>query len=154
MSSIETPLTKLLNIQHPIMLAGMASISNHELAAAVSNAGGIGSFGGVQMSPNALRKEIKMCKELLKPGMPFGVDLLLPKVGDGARATNKDYTDGNLDQIIDILIEEKVPLFISAVGVPPKYAGMKTKAPATSPFILACSRRHILPFFYCLSLCS
>ena len=75
------------------------------------------------MSPNALRKEIKMCKELLKPGVPFGVDLLLPKVGDGARATNKDYTGGNLDQIVDILIEEKVPLFISAVGVPPKYAG-------------------------------
>jgi NAD(P)H-dependent flavin oxidoreductase YrpB (nitropropane dioxygenase family) len=60
--------------------------------------------------------------------MPFGVDLLLPKVGDGARATNKDYTGGNLGEIIDILIEEKVPLFVSAVGVPPKWAVDKLHA--------------------------
>merc|ERR1711865_187876 len=77
--TFKTELTELLGIKYPIMLAGMASISNHEVAAAVSNAGGIGSFGGVSMSPNALRKEIRMCKELLAPGAKFGVDLLLPK---------------------------------------------------------------------------
>ena len=78
--TFSTELTELLGIKYPIMLAGMASISNHEVAAAVSNAGGIGSFGGVSMSPSALRKEIRMCKDLLKPGAKFGVDLLLPKV--------------------------------------------------------------------------
>jgi len=119
--TFDTPLTRLLGIKYPIMLAGMASISNHELAAAVSNAGGIGSFGGVNMSPKALRKEITLCKKLLKPGMKYGVDLLLPKVGEGARKTNKDYTGGNLGAMVDIMIEEKVPLFISAVGVPPKW---------------------------------
>merc|ERR1719160_136126 len=100
----------------------MASISGHELAAAVSNAGGIGSFGGVQMEPAALRKEIDMCKALLKPGMKFGVDLLLPQVGGSARKTNKDYTGGTLPQLIDIIIEEGAKLFVSAVGVPPKWA--------------------------------
>mmetsp|Transcript_7778 Transcript_7778/g.16753 ORF Transcript_7778/g.16753 Transcript_7778/m.16753 type:complete len:349 (+) Transcript_7778:58-1104(+) len=121
--ALRTPLTDLLGIQHPVMLAGMASISGHELAAAVSAAGGIGSFGGVSMQPSGLRNEIRMLKEELErlgaPNAPWGVDLLLPKVGEGARKTNKDYTEGNLDEIIDIIIAEKATLFISAVGVPP-----------------------------------
>ena len=53
---------------------------------------------------------------------PFGIDLLLPKVGDGARKTNKDYTDGKLPELIDIIIESGAALFVSAVGVPPKWA--------------------------------
>lgn len=51
---------------------------------------------------------------------PFGVDLLLPQVGGGARATNYDYTKGKLNELIDIIIAEKASLFVSAVGVPPK----------------------------------
>ena len=86
--------------------------------------------------------------EELKAGLndknaPFGVDLLLPKVGAGARKTNKDYTEGNLPELvssihiytcayarypqrlicgcqIDIIIESKAALFVSAVGIPPK----------------------------------
>eukprot|EP00450_Noctiluca_scintillans_P019205 CAMPEP_0194510986 /NCGR_PEP_ID=MMETSP0253-20130528/42511_1 /TAXON_ID=2966 /ORGANISM="Noctiluca scintillans" /LENGTH=48 /DNA_ID= /DNA_START= /DNA_END= /DNA_ORIENTATION= len=46
-SPVRTPLCDLLGIEHPVMLAGMAAISGADLAAAVSNAGGIGSFGGV-----------------------------------------------------------------------------------------------------------
>mmetsp|Transcript_2182 Transcript_2182/g.5063 ORF Transcript_2182/g.5063 Transcript_2182/m.5063 type:complete len:343 (+) Transcript_2182:71-1099(+) len=118
MPHLRTPLCDLLGIEHPVMLAGMASISGADLAAAVSNAGGIGSFGGVQMSPEALRKEIKYTKEQLLPGKPFGVDLLLPQIGGSARKTNKDYTDGTLGELIDIIIEGGAKLFISAVGVP------------------------------------
>merc|ERR1712086_574440 len=80
------------------------------------------------MSPNALRKEIQMCKKLLNPGAKFGVDLPLPQVGGSARKTNKDYTGGTLDQMVDIIIEEEVPLFISAVGVPPKWVVEKFHA--------------------------
>merc|ERR1712048_371982 len=49
-------------------------------------------------------------------------DLLLPQVGGGARKTNKDYTGGQLGELVDIIIEEKAALFICAVGVPPKFA--------------------------------
>ena len=104
----------------------MAHVTTAELAAAVSNAGGIGTIGAILLSPEGLKDEIKKLKSLLLPGnsiagtVPFGVDLLLPKVGEGARKTNKDYTGGKLGEIIDIIIEEKVPLFVSAVGVPPK----------------------------------
>jgi NAD(P)H-dependent flavin oxidoreductase YrpB (nitropropane dioxygenase family) len=127
-TKLRTPLCDLLGIEYPVMLAGMASVSGSDLAAAVSNAGGIGSFGGVSMSPSALRNEIKYTKELLEPGKPFGVDLLLPQVGSGARKTNKDYTGGTLGELIDILIEEKVKLFISAVGVPPTWVVEKLHA--------------------------
>lgn len=64
---------------------------------------------------------MKEVKKLLKPGVPFGVDLLIPKVGGGARKTNKDYTGGLLPQMADAMIEEGVKLFVCAVGVPPKW---------------------------------
>jgi len=121
METIRTPLTDMLGIRYPIMLAGMGSVSGHTLVAAVSNAGGIGTLGGATFELEGLRKEIREVKKLLKPGMPFGVDLLIPKVGDGARKTNHDYTHGALPQMADLMIEEGVKLFVCAVGVPPKW---------------------------------
>ena len=52
--------------------------------------------------------------------LPFGVDLALPQVGGSARKTNHDYTHGQLDELISVVIEEKARLFVSAVGVPPE----------------------------------
>lgn len=121
--ALSTPITKLFNIKHPVLLAGMAGAAGPELAAAVTNAGGLGNIGGVGFTPDALRKTIKMLKDdLVDKNAPFGVDLLLPQVGEGARKTNKDYTGGTLPQLVDIIIEEKAALFICAVGVPPKWA--------------------------------
>ena len=101
---------------------GKQNVSGAEIAAAVSNAGGLGVIGGVQKTPKILKREIDELKALLKsPDTPFGVDLLLPKVGEGARATNYDYTNGELPQLIDIIIESGAKLFVSAVGVPPKW---------------------------------
>ena len=78
-----------------------------KLAAAFTNAGGLGVIGGVGYTPEQLRTTIAELKEdLLDKSAPFGVDLLLPKVGEGARATNFDYTKGNLDELIDVIIEE------------------------------------------------
>lgn len=119
---ITTPLTKLLGIQHPIMLAGMAHVANGPLAAAVSNAGGIGVIGGIMYSPAQLREIIDEMKSLLKhPDLPWGLDLALPKIGGGARKTNHDYTNGRLDELIDLAIETGAHIFVSAVGIPPKY---------------------------------
>jgi NAD(P)H-dependent flavin oxidoreductase YrpB (nitropropane dioxygenase family) len=59
---------------------------------------------------------------------PFGVDLLLPQVGGGARKTNADYTEGKLPELIDIIIESGAKLFVSAVGVPPRWAVDKLHA--------------------------
>lgn len=118
---ITTPLTTLLGIRHPILLAGMARTSGAALAAAVSNAGGLGVIGGFMYTPAQLRSIVAELKSLLRdPSLPFGIDLALPQVGGGARATNHDYTGGKLDELIDITIESGAKLFVSAVGVPPE----------------------------------
>lgn len=53
-ATITTPLTTLLGIEHPILLAGMAGVSGADLAAAVSNAGGMGVVGGFQVRPTVI----------------------------------------------------------------------------------------------------
>ncbi|KAI1327717.1 2-nitropropane dioxygenase [Xylariaceae sp. FL0255] len=119
---ITTPLTTLLGIQHPIVLAGMARVSGGRLAAAVSNAGGLGVIGGFMYTPDQLREIVaEMKANFSRPNLPFGVDLALPQVGGNARKTNHDYTGGKLDELIDITIESGAKLFVCAVGVPPPY---------------------------------
>ncbi|PGH15658.1 hypothetical protein AJ79_02252 [Helicocarpus griseus UAMH5409] len=122
MTQITTPLTSLLGIQHPILLAGMAKTSGGPLAAAVSNAGGLGTVGGLGYTPGQLDEMLTELKSYLKsPNLPFGVDLALPKVGDGARKTNHDYTHGKLDELIEVTIKHGAKLFVSAVGIPPAH---------------------------------
>ncbi|KAJ4389989.1 hypothetical protein N0V93_007462 [Gnomoniopsis smithogilvyi] len=119
---IRTPITDLFKINHPVLLAGMNVAAGPALAAAVTNAGGLGVIGGVGYTPDMLRDQIAELKADLKDkNAPFGVDLLLPQVGGNARKTNHDYTKGKLNELIDIIIEEKAALFVSAVGVPPKH---------------------------------
>lgn len=69
-----------------------------------------------------LREQIDELKAGLNDkNAPFGVDLLIPQVGGSARKTNYDYTHGQLDQLIDIIIENGTKLFVCAVGVPPRH---------------------------------
>lgn len=118
---IRTSITDLFKIKHPILLAGMNVAAGPKLAAAVTNAGGLGVIGGVGYTPEMLREQIAELKEYLHDkNAPFGVDLLLPQVGGSARKTNYDYTKGKLNELVDIIIQEGAKLFVSAVGVPPK----------------------------------
>ena len=100
---MRTRLTNLLQIEHPVMLAGMGGVSYHRLVAAVSEAGGFGTLGAGTMSPDQLRDEIRATKTLTSK--PFGVDLLtaLP---------------AQMLESVDAMIEENVPVFVAALGVP------------------------------------
>lgn len=121
--SLETPLTRALGIKHPVMLAGMDTTAGSDMVSAVANAGGFGCLGGVKYTPNVLREMIAETKaKFTNPNTPFGVDLLLPQVGGSARKTNEDYTRGKLDELLDVIIEGGAKLFVSAVGVPPRWA--------------------------------
>ena len=60
------PLTTMLNIQYPVLLAGMANISMPNLAAAVCNAGGLGVVGGAFITPATLRAHLRELKSLLR----------------------------------------------------------------------------------------
>lgn len=126
--SIQSEVTKLLRIQHPVLLAGMGNVATGKLVAAVSNAGGLGVLGGVGYTPKTLRQELEELTAMLDDKTAFGVDLLLPQVGGNARKTNSDYTGGKLAELIDIMIEFKARLFVCAVGVPPKWAVDKLHA--------------------------
>lgn len=118
---IRTPITELFGIKHPILLAGMNVAAGPKLAAAVTNAGGMGVLGGISYTPQMLRDQIgELKKHLNDKNAPFGVDLLLPQVGGNARKTNYDYTKGKLNELIEVIIESGAKLFVSAVGVPPK----------------------------------
>jgi len=66
--------TELCGIRYPIFLAGMAAISGPQLVAAVANAGGMGTIGGLRLPPLALRQWIRQTKELTDK--PFGVNLV------------------------------------------------------------------------------
>ncbi len=85
------------------MLAGMGGVSYHQLVAAVSEAGGFGTLGAGTMSPDQLRDEIRATRALTRK--PFGVDLLT--------ALPEQTMDG-----VELLIEENVPVFVAALGVP------------------------------------
>ena len=100
---MQTPLTDLLEIEHPVMLAGMGGVSYHRLVAAVSEAGGFGTLGAGAMSADQLVSEIRATKELTS--RPFGVDLLT--------ALPAQMLDS-----VDVLIDEDVPVFVAALGVP------------------------------------
>jgi len=126
---IRTPITDLFKINHPIFLAGMNVAAGPKLAAAVTNAGGLGVLGGINYTPDMLRDQIEELKSHLNDkNAPFGVDLLLPQVGGNARKTNYDYTKGKLNELIDIIIQSGAKLFVSAVGVPPKHVVDKLHA--------------------------
>jgi nitronate monooxygenase len=81
---LRTPVCDMLGIEYPILLAGMGptagggrgAAATAELAAAVSNAGGLGVLGGAGSNPDRLREEIRKVRSLT--AKPFGVDLLLP----------------------------------------------------------------------------
>eukprot|EP00026_Physarum_polycephalum_P010127 Phypoly_transcript_10278.p1 GENE.Phypoly_transcript_10278~~Phypoly_transcript_10278.p1 ORF type:complete len:361 (+),score=81.50 Phypoly_transcript_10278:91-1173(+) len=142
--TITTPLTKLFGIQHPILLAGMNVAAGPELAAAVTNAGGMGVIGGVGYTPEFLTKQIAALKASLNDkNAPFGVDLLLPQVGGSARKTNYDYTDGKLPELIDIIIAEKAKLFVSAVGVPPRWVVDKLHAAGIPVMNMIGAPKHV-----------
>ena len=74
--SLRTRVCDILGIEHPILLAGMGGASVPKLAAAVSNAGGLGVLGAAGCSPNELKRWIDETRSLTK--RPFGVDTLLP----------------------------------------------------------------------------
>ena len=101
--TLHTKLCDLLDVTHPIMLAGMGGVSYAELVAAVSNAGGYGVLGMAGRTPEFIRDEMRKVKSLTKK--PFGVDLL---------AASPD----SLTAAVEIIIEEGASSFVAGLGVP------------------------------------
>ncbi|ASW43606.1 enoyl-[acyl-carrier-protein] reductase FabK [Clostridium isatidis] len=95
----------LLNIKYPILQGGMAWVADSSLAAAVSNAGGLGIIAGASAPAEVIREEIRKAKELTDK--PFGVNIML--------------LSDNADALSDIVIEEGVKVVTTGAGNPGKY---------------------------------
>ena len=109
---MRTRLTDLLDIEHPVMLAGMGGVSYHELVAAVSNAGGFGVIACGAMSPELLDAEIGETKT--RTARPFGVNLIT--------------MHPQLSELIDACVKHGVGHIVLAGGLPPGWALDKVKA--------------------------
>ncbi|MCI6154724.1 MAG: nitronate monooxygenase [Bacteroidales bacterium] len=95
-------LTALLGVKKPIIAGGMVWCSGWRLAAAVSNAGGLGLIGAGSMHPEILQEHIQKCKQATD--RPFGVNvpLLYPE----------------MDRVMQIIMDEKVPIVVTSAGNP------------------------------------
>lgn len=107
---LKTELSKSLGLETPLINAGMAFVAGPALAAAVSNAGGLGMLGTGMAPPEGLRQMIRATRGLTT--RPFGVDLIGTFAEDGH---------------IDVLVEEKVPVAVFFWDLPSKEAAAKLR---------------------------
>ncbi len=82
---MKTRITELLGVEHPIIQGGMAWVAEHHLAAAVSEAGGLGLIGGANAPGEVVRAEIRKAKELTGKTIGVNVMLLSPHAEDVAK---------------------------------------------------------------------
>lgn len=106
---IHTHLCKLLGIEEPILAAPMGFLSGPELAAAVSNAGGLGIMSFNANPPPVLREEIRQLRSLTNK--PFGVGVLL----------SGPHLPFSIEAIVDLCLEERVPVLLTFWGDPTPY---------------------------------
>ncbi|WP_419742002.1 enoyl-[acyl-carrier-protein] reductase FabK [Paraclostridium dentum] len=98
-------LCELLNIKYPIIQGGMAWVATAELAAGVSNAGGLGIIAAGNAPKEVIKEQIKKCRELTDK--PFGVNVML--------------LSPFVDEIMDLIVEERVEVITTGAGNPAKY---------------------------------
>ncbi|MCP1101881.1 enoyl-[acyl-carrier protein] reductase II [Aequitasia blattaphilus] len=109
---MKTEVTSLLGIEYPIIQGGMAWVAEYHLAAAVSNAGGLGLIGAASAPPEWVREQIREAKKLTDK--PFGVNIML--------------ISPHADDVAKVVIEEGVKVVTTGAGSPEKYMEMWKKA--------------------------
>lgn len=158
MSWSETPTTSLLGIRYPVIQAPMAGITTPELAAAVSERGGLGSLGGAMLSPLRLREQIEAVRAATEA--PFGVNLFAPLAsvdpGDSVEqmqsalapwrerlglgpAEPPEAPQRRFEDQLTVVLEQKPAVFSFTFGIPPadalasiREAGVRVLGTATS----------------------
>jgi len=101
-AGFDNRITRLFGIQYPIIQAGMIWASGWKLASAVSNAGGLGIIGAGSMYPQVLREHVQQCKQATDKPFAVNLPLLYP----------------NIEEHVQTIIEEKVPIVFTSAGNP------------------------------------
>ncbi len=117
-------ISKLFNIEYPIVQGGMIWNSGYKLASAVSNAGGLGLIGAGSMYPDVLREHIQKCKKATDK--PFGVNvpMLYP----------------NIEEIMDIIVEEGVKIVFTSAGNPKTWTSFLKEKGITVVHVVSSSK--------------
>lgn len=114
-------INSLFGIKYPIIQAGMIWCSGWRLAAAVSNAGGLGIIGAGSMYPDVLREHIQKCKQATSNPFAVNVPLLYP----------------NIQEIMDILVEEEVKIVFTSAGNPATWTAFLKEKGMTVVHVIA-----------------
>lgn len=109
---MKTEITELLGIEYPIVQGGMAWVAEYHLAAAVSEAGGLGLIGAASAPAEWVREQVREVRKLTKK--PFGVNIMLMS----------PYAD----EVAKVIVEEQVPVVTTGAGNPEKYMTMWKEA--------------------------
>ena len=109
---MKTEITELLQIQYPVIQGGMAWVADYHLAAAVSNAGGLGLIGAGAAPASFVKEQIEKCKALTDK--PFGVNLML--------------MNPEADAIAEVIAQSGVKVVTTGAGSPQKYVAMWKEA--------------------------
>ena len=109
---MKTEITELLGIEYPIIQGGMAWVADYHLAAAVSEAGGLGIIGAGGMDAEMVREQVRKVKELTNK--PFGVNVML--------------MNPHAPEIAKMLVEEGVKVVTTGAGYPEKFMPMWKEA--------------------------
>ena len=109
---MKTRVTELLGIEYPIIQGGMAWVAEYNLAAAVSEAGGLGIIGAGGAPAEFVREQIQKTKAATKK--PFGVNIML--------------MNPEADRIAQVIVEEGVKVVTTGAGNPGKYMAMWKEA--------------------------
>lgn len=108
----DNPVCRMLGIDYPVLQGGMAWVADAELAAAVSNAGGLGLIAAMNSNGEQLREQIRKAKELTK--RPFGVNLML--------------MSPFIEEAVRVVCEEKVGIVTTGAGNPDRYMDQLNEA--------------------------
>ena len=120
---MQTEVTRLLGIEVPVIQGGMAWVAEYHLAAAVSNAGGLGLIGAASAPADWVRDQIRKAKELTK--RPFGVNIMLMS----------PYAD----EVAQVVAEEGVKVVTTGAGNPEKYMKLWKKSGIKVIPVVACA---------------
>lgn len=109
---IKSRICDMLGIQYPVFQGGMAWVADASLAAAVSNAGGLGLISSINAGTDAVRNEVRKCREMTD--RPFGVNIMLQAP--------------NAAEIAEMVVEEDVKIITTGAGSPAPYMPMWKEA--------------------------
>lgn len=126
---METRITKLLGCRYPVIQGGMAWVAEYHLAAAVSDAGGIGLIGAASAPAEVVREQIRKVKELTDK--PFGVNVML--------------LNPNAPEVARVIVEEGVGIVTTGAGNPAKYMDMwKTAGVTVIPVVASVAMAKLM----------